>query len=56
MATVAWPMPEKGNPGSLKQAKTVVVAELNMGQLAGEVRKFNDYGRQVTRPTGRMAY
>ena len=42
-----WPMPEKEIREALKQAKTVVVAELNMGQLAGEVRKFNDYGCQV---------
>ncbi|MCH3950373.1 MAG: 2-oxoacid:acceptor oxidoreductase subunit alpha [Acidaminococcus sp.] len=42
-----WPMPEKAIRKALKQAKTVVVAELNLGQLAGEVRKFNDYGCQV---------
>ena len=42
-----WPMPEKEIRAALKQAKTVVVAELNLGQLAGEVRKFNDYGCKV---------
>ena len=42
-----WPMPEKEIRAALKQAKTVVVAELNLGQLAGEVRKFNDYGCKI---------
>ena len=42
-----WPMPEKEIRAALKQARTVVVAELNLGQLAGEVRKFNDYGCKV---------
>lgn len=42
-----WPMPEKAIRKALQQAKTVVVAELNMGQLAGEVRKYNDYGARV---------
>ncbi|HCJ75068.1 MAG TPA: 2-oxoacid:acceptor oxidoreductase subunit alpha [Roseburia sp.] len=42
-----WPMPEKAIRKALSQAKTVVVAELNLGQLAGEVRKYNDYGCKV---------
>lgn len=42
-----WPMPEKEIRAALKQAKTVIVPELNLGQLAGEVRKFNDYGCKV---------
>lgn len=42
-----WPMPEKEIRAALKQASTVIVAELNLGQLAGEVRKFNDYGCKV---------
>lgn len=32
---------------ALQQAKTVIVPELNLGQLAGEVRKYNDYGCKV---------
>ena len=39
-----WPMPEKEIRAALQQAKTVIVPELNLGQLAGEVRKYNDYG------------
>ena len=31
----------------LSKAKTVVVPELNLGQLAGEIHKFNDYGCKV---------
>jgi 2-oxoglutarate ferredoxin oxidoreductase subunit alpha len=27
--------------------KTVVIPEMNLGQLAGEVRKFNDYGCKI---------
>ena len=42
-----WPMPEKAIREALKQAKTAIVVELNMGQLAGEVRKYNDYGCKV---------
>ena len=42
-----WPMPEKAIREALKQAKTAIVVELNMGQLAGEVRKYNDYGCNV---------
>lgn len=42
-----WPMPEKEIRQALQQAKTAIVVELNMGQLAGEVRKYNDYGCQV---------
>ena len=32
---------------ALSQAQTVVVAALTLGQLAGEVRKYNDYGCKV---------
>lgn len=42
-----WPMPEKEIRTVLSKAKTVVVPELNLGQLAGEIRKFNDYGCKV---------
>ena len=42
-----WPMPEKIIRAVLRQAQAVVVAELNLGQLAGEVRKLNDYGCKV---------
>ena len=42
-----WPMPEKEIREVLSCMKTVVVAELNLGQLAGEVRKYNDYGCNV---------
>lgn len=42
-----WPMPEKEIRATLQQAKTVIVPELNLGQLAGEVRKYNDYGCKV---------
>lgn len=46
MQTV-WPLPEKEIRAVLSSAKTVVVPELNLGQIAGEIRKFNDYGCQV---------
>ncbi|MDY3282785.1 2-oxoacid:acceptor oxidoreductase subunit alpha [Dysosmobacter sp.] len=42
-----WPMPEKEIREVLSKVKTVVVPEMNLGQLAGEVRKFNDYGCKV---------
>ena len=42
-----WPMPEKEIRAVLSKVKTVVVPEMNLGQLAGEVRKFNDYGCKV---------
>ena len=37
-----WPLPEKEIRAVLAQADTVIVAELNLGQIAGEIRKFND--------------
>ena len=40
-----WPLPEKEIRGSPRQ--NVVVPELNLGQIAGEIRKFNDYGCKV---------
>nr|WP_279285700.1 transketolase C-terminal domain-containing protein [Colidextribacter sp. OB.20] len=42
-----WPLPEKEIRQVLASAKTVVVPELNLGQIAGEIRKFNDYGCSV---------
>ena len=42
-----WPLPEKEIRGVLAHAKMVVVPELNLGQIAGEIRKFNDYGCKV---------
>lgn len=42
-----WPMPEKEIREVLSHVKTVVVPEMNLGQLADEVRKFNDYGCKV---------
>lgn len=42
-----WPMPEKEIREVLSRVKKVVVPEMNLGQLAGEVRKFNDYGCKV---------
>ena len=42
-----WPMPEKEIRELLSRVRTVVVPEMNLGQLAGEVRKFNDYGCKV---------
>ena len=38
-----WPLPEKEIRQVLSSAGTVVVPELNLGQIAGEIRKFNDY-------------
>lgn len=46
MQTV-WPLPEKEIRSVLSSAKIVVVPELNLGQIAGEIRKFNDYGCKV---------
>lgn len=42
-----WPLPEKEIRAVLSSAETVVVPELNLGQIAGEVRKLNDYGCKV---------
>ena len=42
-----WPLPEKEIRQVLSSAGTVVVPELNLGQIAGEIRKFNDYGCKV---------
>lgn len=52
-----WPLPEKEIRQILSSAKTVVVPELNLGQIAGEIRKINDYGCrviQVNRVDGMM--
>ncbi len=42
-----WPMAEKEIRAVLSTVKTVVVPELNLGQIAGEIKKFNDYGCRV---------
>ena len=42
-----WPMAEKQIREVLSQVKTVVVAEMNLGQLAKEIRSYNDYGCRV---------
>lgn len=42
-----WPMPEKQIRAVLSKVKTILVPEMNLGQLAGEIRKYNDYGCQV---------
>ncbi|MGN0984257.1 MAG: transketolase C-terminal domain-containing protein, partial [Gemmiger sp.] len=42
-----WPLPEKEIREVLSTAGTVVVPELNLGQIAGEIRKCNDYGCKV---------
>ena len=42
-----WPMAEKQIREVLSRVKTVVVPEMNLGQLAGEIRKFNDYGCKI---------
>lgn len=46
MQTV-WPLPEKDIRRVLSSVKTVVVPELNLGQIADEIRKLNDYGCNV---------
>ena len=42
-----WPLPEKEIRKVLSTAATVVVPELNLGQIAGEIRKLNDYGCKI---------
>ena len=42
-----WPLPEKEIREVLSKVKTVVVPEMNLGQIAGEIRKLNDYGCKV---------
>ena len=42
-----WPTPEKQIRRVLSRVKTVVVPEMNLGQLAGEIRKLNDYGCKI---------
>lgn len=42
-----WPLPEKEIREVLSSVKKVVIPEMNLGQLAGEIRKFNDYGCKV---------
>ena len=42
-----WPLAEKEIREVLSKCKTVVVPELNLGQMAGEVRKLNDYGCKI---------
>ncbi len=42
-----WPMPEKQIREVLQKVSKVVVAEMNLGQLAKEIRSFNDYGCKV---------
>jgi 2-oxoglutarate ferredoxin oxidoreductase subunit alpha len=52
-----WPLAEKEIRRVLSTVKTVVIPELNLGQIAGEVKKLNDYGCtviQVNRVDGVM--
>jgi 2-oxoglutarate ferredoxin oxidoreductase subunit alpha len=42
-----WPMPEKEIREVLSNVKTVVIPEMNLGQIAGEIKKLNDYGCKV---------
>lgn len=42
-----WPLPEEEIREVLSSVKMVVVPELNLGQLAGEVKRLNDYGCDV---------
>jgi 2-oxoglutarate ferredoxin oxidoreductase subunit alpha len=42
-----WPMAEKEICSVLSSVHKVVIPEMNMGQLANEIRKFNDYGCQI---------
>jgi 2-oxoglutarate ferredoxin oxidoreductase subunit alpha len=42
-----WPFAEEQVSQVLKTSKMVVVPELNLGQVIGEVKKLNDYGTRV---------
>lgn len=42
-----WPLPKKEIRAVLSSAKAVIVPELNLGQMADEVRKLNDFGCRV---------
>lgn len=42
-----WPVAEKQIRDVLSRVKTIVVPEMNLGQLAGEIRKLNDYGCDI---------
>ena len=46
MQTV-WPLPEKEIRMVLSTARTVVVPEMNLGQIAGEIQKLNDHGCNI---------
>lgn len=42
-----WPLAEKEIRQVLSTTKTVVIPELNLGQIAGEIKKLNDYGCRI---------
>lgn len=42
-----WPLAEEEIRQVLSTAKTVVIPELNLGQMAGEIKKLNDYGCRI---------
>lgn len=42
-----WPMAEKKIRSVLSSVHRVIIPEMNMGQLANEIRKFNDYGCKI---------
>lgn len=44
-----WPFPEKEVRKVLSSVKMTVVPELNLGQIAGEIQKYNDYGCKIVR-------
>jgi 2-oxoglutarate ferredoxin oxidoreductase subunit alpha len=42
-----WPMAEKKIRSVLSSVHRVIIPEMNLGQLANEIRKFNDYGCKI---------
>lgn len=42
-----WPFAEKEVRNVLEKTKLVIVPELNLGQMIGEIKKVNDYGTKV---------
>lgn len=42
-----WPFAAEQVKKALQKARVIVVPEMNLGQIIGEVRKLNDYGTKV---------
>ncbi len=45
--TTIWPFPDKALEDVLRRVKTMIVAEINQGQLLGEIQRLNQFHTKV---------